>query len=240
MGEFIMEIIYYIINNAGGIYFLLLIPTVVLAIWAQINVKSTFNKYSQVSSSKSITGAMAAEMVLHANGVYDVNIERINGSLTDHYDPKTNTIRLSDSVYSSKSIAAVGVAAHEAGHAVQYAENYFPIKVRMAIIPITQIGSKLAMPLFVIGLIFGSFLTELGIILFSLSVFFQLVTLPVEFNASKRALQTISEKNIVDNSEIRYARKTLSAAALTYVAALATSFLSLLRLIAIAGGRRRD
>ena len=179
-------------------------------------------------------------MVLRANGVYDVKIEHVSGSLTDHYDPRSNTIRLSDTVYNSKSIAAIGVAAHEAGHAVQYAVNYFPIKVRSAIIPVTQLGSKLAMPLFILGLVFGSVLVEVGILLFSLSVVFQFITLPVEFNASKRAMESIRENHIAQEEELGYARKTLTAAALTYVAALATGLLSLLRLIAIAGGRRRD
>ncbi len=235
-----MELLYSIIENADTWYFILIIPTMIFTIWAQINVKSTFNKYSRVASSRGITGAMAAEMVLRANGVYDVKIEHISGSLTDHYDPRSNTIRLSDTVYNSKSIAAIGVAAHEAGHAVQYAMNYFPIKVRSAIIPVTQLGSKLAMPLFILGLVFGSVLVEVGILLFSLSVVFQFITLPVEFNASKRAMESIRENHIAQEEELGYARKTLTAAALTYVAALATGLLSLLRLIAIAGGRRRD
>lgn len=231
----------WLIYNSDIIYIFLLIPTLVFTIWAQTNVKTTFNKYSKITSKRHITGAVAAEQVLSAHGIYDVKIERVNGSLTDHYDPRTNSIRLSESVYDSTSIAAIGVAAHEAGHAVQYSVNYFPIKVRTAIIPVTQIGSKLAMPLFLLGLIFQgfSYLIDIGILLFSLSVIFQLVTLPVEFNASKRALQTIRTGNIVDEGELKYARKTLAAAALTYVAALASALLSLLRLIAISNNRRR-
>lgn len=217
---------------------LILIPAMILTIWAQISVNSNFKKYSGVHTSGGMTGAEAARRILDSNGLYDVRIEHINGSLNDHYDPRENVIRLSDTVYDVPSVAAVGVAAHEAGHAVQYARNYFPIKVRSAIIPATRFGSALAMPIFIIGLIFASdYLLFAGIVLYSLVTLFQLVTLPVEFNASARAMKTLSSSGILLGDELGGARRVLTAAAMTYVAALATSLLSLLRLIIIAGGR---
>ena len=227
-------------------YLILVLPFVILSIWASTNVNSTFRKYSQQLSRRHITGAEAAQRVLSANGVSGVRIERVGGNLTDHYDPRTNVIRLSDSVYSSTSTAAIGVACHEAGHAVQYAQHYAPIKLRAAIIPITNIGSKLAMPLILLGLlfnIFGSYsytLVYLGIACFGLSLVFQLVTLPVEFNASRRAMQAISSANILTDEEQKGARKTLTAAAMTYVAATALALVQLLRLIMLFGGRRRN
>ncbi len=229
-------------------YIVLVLPFVILSLWASANVNTTFKKYAKQYSSRRITGAEAAQRVLHAHGVRDVRIERVNGNLTDHYDPRTNVIRLSDNVYSSTSTAAIGVACHEAGHAVQYAENYGPIKLRAAIIPVTNIGSRLAMPLILLGLVLSVFaemsytLVYLGIACFGLSLLFQLITLPVEFNASRRAMQTISSANILTDEEQRGARKTLTAAALTYVAAAAVSLMQLLRLIMIFGGgnRRRD
>ena len=227
-------------------YLVLVLPCILLSLWASSNVNSTFKKYSRQYSSRGLTGAEAAQRVLMANGVRGVRIDRVSGNLTDHYDPKTNVIRLSDSVYSSTSTAAIGVACHEAGHAVQYAENYGPIKVRAAIIPLTNFGSKIAMPLILAGILMtflGSFsdtLVYLGIAAFGMSLVFQLVTLPVEFNASRRAIQAIEASNLLTAEEQRGARKTLKAAALTYVAATAVALAQLLRLIVLFGGRRRD
>ncbi len=227
-------------------YVALVLPCLLLSIWASANVNSTFKRYSKQYSLRQLTGAEAAQRVLRANGVTGVRIERVSGNLTDHYDPRTNVIRLSDGVYSNTSTAAIGVACHEAGHAVQYAKGYAPIKLRAAIIPITNFGSKLAMPLILLGLlfpIFGSFsaiLIYLGIACFGLSLVFQLVTLPVEFNASRRAMQAISQGELLTQEEQAGARKTLTAAALTYVAATAVSLAQLLRLVALFGNRRRD
>ena len=226
-------------------YLVLVLPCLILSMWASSNVNSTFRKYSKQFSSRRITGAQAAQRVLSANGVRGVRIDRVSGNLTDHFDPKTNVIRLSDSVYSSTSTAAIGVACHEAGHAVQYAESYAPIKLRAAIIPITNFGSRLAMPLILMGILFtflGEFstvLVYLGIAAFGLSLVFQLVTLPVEFNASRRAMAAIESSNILTSEEQKGARKTLTAAALTYVAATATALAQLLRLIVLFGGRGR-
>ena len=227
-------------------YVILVLPCLILSLWASANVNSTFKKYSKQYSLRQLTGAEAAQRVLRANGVHGVRIERVSGNLTDHYDPKTNVIRLSDGVYNNTSTAAIGVACHEAGHAVQYAEGYAPIKLRAAIIPVTNFGSRLAMPLILIGLLFstlGSFsdtLIYLGIACFGLSLVFQLVTLPVEFNASRRALHAISDGGLLTEEEQKGARKTLTAAALTYVAATAVALAQLLRLIALFGGRRRN
>lgn len=226
-------------------YIVLVLPCILLSLWASANVKSTFNKYSKQFSQRRLTGAEAAQRVLLANGVRGVRIERVSGELTDHYDPKTNVIRLSDGVYSSTSTAAIGVACHEAGHAVQYAESYAPIRLRAAIIPITNFGSRIAMPLILLGILFSAFgvfsdtLVYLGIACFGFSLVFQLVTLPVEFNASRRAIQTIESAGLLTEEEQRGAKKTLTAAALTYVAATAVALAQLLRLIAIFGGRRR-
>ena len=227
-------------------YIVLVLPFILLSLWASANVNSTFEKYANQLSYRHITGADAAQRVLYAHGIRDVRIERIAGNLTDHYDPRDNVIRLSDSVYSSTSTAAIGVACHEAGHAVQYAENYGPIKLRAAIIPITNIGSRLAMPLILMGVLFTAMgsvsdtLIYLGIAAFGLSLVFQLVTLPVEFNASRRAMQAIESAQILTDSEQKGAKKTLQAAALTYVAATAVALTQLLRLILIFGGRGRD
>ena len=227
-------------------YIVLVLPCILLSLWASSNVNSTFKRYSRQYSSRRLTGAEAAQRVLMANGVRGVRIERVSGNLTDHYDPKTNVIRLSDSVYSDTSTAAIGVACHEAGHAVQYAENYAPIKLRAAIIPLTNFGSRIAMPLILAGILMtflGSFsdtLVYLGIAAFGMSLVFQIVTLPVEFNASRRAMQAIESANILTEEEQRGARKTLTAAALTYVAATAVALAQLLRLILLFGGRRRD
>jgi len=226
-------------------YVVLVLPCVLLSLWASSSVNSTFKRYSQQHSRRGITGAQAAERVLRSNGVSGVRIERVSGNLTDHYDPKSNVIRLSDSVYGSTSTAAIGVACHEAGHAVQYAQSYGPIKLRAAIIPITNIGSKLAMPLILIGLLLAAFenlsfgFVYLGIACFGLSLVFQLVTLPVEFNASRRAMAAIETGELLTEEEQRGAKKTLTAAAMTYVAATAVSLAQLLRLILIFGGRRR-
>ena len=219
------------------------IPVLLTAVWAIIasaRVNSTFKKYSKIKNVHGRTGAECAMAVLHAGGVYDVRVEKVSGKLTDHYDPKANVIRLSEEVYDSTSVAALGVAAHEAGHAVQHATGYFPIKIRTAIVPVCQIGSNLAMPLVLLGLILGALdLAYIGVALFGLAAVFQLVTLPVEFNASSRALNCLETEGILVGDEIKSARKVLSAAAMTYVAALAVSVLTLLRYIAIAD-RRRD
>lgn len=226
-------------------YVVLVLPCLILSLWASSNVNSTFRRYSNQFSSRHITGAEAAQRVLSANGVRGVRIDRVSGNLTDHFDPKTNVIRLSDDVFGSTSTAAIGVACHEAGHAVQYAEGYAPIKLRAAIIPVTNFGSRLAMPLILLGLLFsfaGNFsytLVYLGIACFGLSLVFQLVTLPVEFNASRRALAAIEQGGILTPEEQQGARKTLRAAALTYVAATATALAQLLRLIVLFGGRNR-
>lgn len=226
-------------------YIALVLPCLILSLWASAQVNSTFKKYSQQMSSRGITGAQAAQRVLQSNGVYGVRIERVSGNLTDHYDPKSNVIRLSDSVYDSPSTAAIGVACHEAGHAVQYSQDYFPIKIRAAIIPVTNFGSKLAMPLILLGLLFstlGSFsntLIYVGIACFGLSFVFQLITLPVEFNASRRAMEAIEQSDLLTQVECKGARKTLNAAAMTYVAATAVSLAQLLRLIMLFGGRNR-
>ena len=227
-------------------YLVLVLPVLILSLLASARVNNTFKRYSSQLSIRRITGAQAAQCVLSANGVSGVRIERISGNLTDHYDPKSNVIRLSDQVFDSTSTAAIGVACHEAGHAAQYANNYGPIKLRTAIIPITNIGSKLAMPLILIGILitsFGSFSTiliYLGIACFSLSLLFQLVTLPVEFNASRRAMQAIDHANILTEDERIGAKKTLKAAAMTYVVATLAAFTQLLRLLILFGGRRRN
>ena len=226
-------------------YLVIVLPCILLSMWASSSVNSTFNRYSKVHSSRNLTGAEAAQRVLSANGVRGVRIERVSGNLTDHYDPKTNVIRLSDSVYGSTSVAAIGVAAHEAGHAVQYAQNYGPIKIRAAIIPITNIGSKLAMPLILAGILFSflgalsNTLVYLGIAAFSLSLVFQLVTLPVEFNASRRAMEAIESAGLLTEEEQRGAKKTLKAAAMTYVAATAVALAQVARLLILFSGRSR-
>ena len=227
-------------------YVVLVLPCVILSLWASANVKNTFNRYNKQLSSRHITGAMAAERVLRANGVAGVRIERVAGQLTDHYDPKANVIRLSQDVYNSTSTAAIGVACHEAGHAVQYAKHYAPIKLRAAVIPITNIGSRLAMPLILLGLLltymeyYSYFFVYLGIACFGLSLVFQLITLPVEFNASRRAMNAIADGELLTLEEQRGARRTLTAAAMTYVAATALALAQVLRLISIFGRRRSD
>lgn len=227
---------------------LVLIPAMIFAFWAQINVQTTFSRFRQVRNRRGLTAADVARRILDANGLNYVQIQRVSGELTDHYDPRAQVVRLSDSVYDSTSVAAIGVAAHEVGHACQHAEDYVPLRIRSAIIPMTRIGSMLAMPVFILGLLFaqlslygnmvGDVFMMLGILLFSLSTLFQLVTLPTEFNASARALKTLESYGILDGDELVGARSTLRAAALTYVAALASSLASLLRLLLIFGGSR--
>ena len=227
---------------------LVLIPAMIFAFWAQFNVQMTFSRFKQVRNRRGLTAADVARRILDANGLNYVQIQRVSGELTDHYDPRAQVVRLSDSVYDSTSVAAIGVAAHEVGHACQHAEDYVPLRIRSAIIPMTRIGSMLAMPVFILGLLFaqlslygnmvGDVFMMLGILLFSLSTLFQLVTLPTEFNASARALKTLESYGILDGDELVGARSTLRAAALTYVAALASSLASLLRLLLIFGGSR--
>lgn len=219
-------------------YIFLVLPAVIFALWAQFNVKSTFSKYSRIASRSGMTGFDSARRILDANGLGDVRIAHVSGDLTDHYNPTDNTIYLSDSVYGSNSAAAIGVAAHEAGHAVQHATGYTPIKIRSAIIPITNIGSNLAMPLIILGIILSfPTLAYIGVAAFGLSTLFQLVTLPVEFDASGRALKAL--EGSLDGDDLASARKVLRAAALTYVAALAVSLVNLLRLLIIVAGNDR-
>ena len=225
-------------------YVYVVLPAVILSIWASSKVNSTFRKYSNQYSSSRITGAQAAQRVLYANGLSHIRIERIAGSLTDHYDPKANVIRLSQAVYDSTSTAAIGVAAHEAGHALQYAQNYGPIKLRAAIIPVTTIGSKLAMPLIILGIIMGSVssfyinIAYFGLVCFARFALFQLVTLPVEFTASRRAMQALESQGILSASELVGSREVLTAAAMTYVAALAVTLAQLLRFLLLIKNRR--
>lgn len=222
-------------------YWILLVPAMLIALVAQLRVSSTFKRYSKVSGGRGFTGAQAAEAVLRFHGIYDVRIERISGHLSDHYDPRDNVIRLSDSVYGAKSVAAVGVAAHEAGHAVQYAQGYGLIRVRAAIIPLSNIGSQLSIVFIFIGLfLYSQTLFGIGVLLFSLAVAGQLITLPVEFNASRRAIVTLEKGDFLDAEELRGAKKVLSAAAMTYVAALLVSLAQLARFLLAFGGRRRD
>lgn len=227
-------------------YVVLVLPCILLSLWASANVNSTFKRYSGQYSRRGLTGAQAAERVLRSNGVTNVRIERVSGNLTDHFDPRSNVIRLSDNVYGNTSTAAIGVACHEAGHAVQYAQDYAPIRIRSAVIPATNLGSKLAMPLILLGLLIGFmgdlsyFLIYLGIGCFGLSLVFQLVTLPVEFDASRRAMAAIAQSELLTEEEQRGARKTLTAAALTYVAATAVALSQLLRLLILFGGRRKN
>ena len=220
------------------VYFVL--PALLLAMWAQIRVTTTFNRYSKVATGRGLTGFEAARKILDANGLHSVKIEHVGGNLTDHYDPKANVIRLSDNVYGSNSVGAVGVAAHEAGHAVQHSEGYVPIKVRNSVVPAANIGSNLAFPLALLGILMANdLLINAGIILFSAVVLFQLVTLPVEFNASKRAVAVLGGDAMLSRQEVHGVKKVLSAAAMTYVAAAATAIMNLVRLVVLAN-RNRD
>lgn len=221
-------------------YLILVIPALLFAGWAQMSVSSAFNRYSRVRNMHGMTGAQAARRILDDNGLQNVRVEHIGGKLTDHYDPGAQVVRLSDSVYAGDSIASLGVAAHECGHAVQHARHYSPLMLRNAIIPITNIGSKLALPLILIGLFTSGALINLGILLFSLAAVFQLITLPVEFNASSRALATLENTGYLAPDELGGARAVLRAAALTYVAALIVALAQLLRLVLLFGNRRRD
>ena len=226
-------------------YIVLVLPAVIFSLWASSRVNGVFTKYQNTPIASGLTGAEAAERMLRQARVYGVRFERVNGRLTDHYDPRTNTIRLSDGVYGSSSAVAVGIACHEAGHALQYARNYLPVKIRMAIIPITQLGSSLAVPLILMGLIFSAasnvfvVVAYVGVGCFALSTVFQLVTLPVEFNASRRALAAIHDSGMLRPEEEGEAKEILSAAAMTYVAALAVSLTQLLRFMTLVDRRRR-
>lgn len=225
-------------------YYLLILIPLIVAMIASANVKSTYRKYQSVHNSRGLTGQLAARQILDANGLHSVRIEHISGELSDHFDPRSNVVRLSDSTYNSSSVAAVGVAAHEVGHAIQYAVGYSPMKLRSAVIPLTNIGSALSYPLVLIGLILGNahvgnFLINAGIILFLIVVLFQFATLFVEFNASARAMNTLETQHILEGDELSMSRKVLTAAALTYVAALFTAIMNLLRLLMMASGRNR-
>ena len=222
--------------------YLLLIPALLLSLWAQFRVSSTFNRFSKVRASSGMTATQMAEQLLHAEGVYDVSVERTRGDLTDHYDPKNMVLRLSDSTANSTSVAALGVAAHEAGHVLQHRDGYAPLMLRTAAVPVVNIGSNLSWPLFLVGLIFSwDPLLYAGIALFALAVLFALITLPVEFNASKRALAALEANGYLQpGEEMRGAKKVLSAAAMTYVASAFMAIMQLLRLLAIAGARRDD
>ncbi len=224
-------------------YIVLVIPAIIISLYAQLKVTSTFSKYSKITNKLGVTGADVARRILDMNGLTNVIIEHVSGNLSDHYDPKKRILRLSDSVFSSHSVAALGVAAHECGHAIQHARGYAPLKIRHAVFPVVQFSSGAAVPVILMGFLFNTpYLIDLGIILFSAVVFFQLVTLPVEFNASSRALKILKESNFLtygdDTNEISAARKVLSAAALTYVASALVSIMQLLRFILIANNRR--
>ena len=221
-------------------YYILLLIGMVVSMIASARVKSTFTKYNKVRSRTGMTGAEAARRLLHAQGIYDVRIERVSGSLSDHYDPKNKVVRLSDSTYASSSVAAIGVAAHECGHAMQHEENYVPLTLRSTLVPVANFGSRFSMILILAGLMFGQVLIEVGILLFCAVVLFQVVTLPVEFNASRRALRLLDENGILYQEEVGMTRKVLRAAALTYVASALMAALQLVRLILLYGGRRRD
>ena len=221
-------------------YILVLIGAV-LSLWASATVKSTYNKYSRVYSYSGLTGAQAAAQILRQAGIYDVRIEHVSGNLTDHYDPKARVLRLSDSVYGSNSVAAIGVAAHECGHAIQDQEDYVPLRFRSAFVPVANLGTQVAFPILLLGVFLGSshFLIQVGLLCFFFGVLFQLITLPVEFNASGRAVRILSETGMMSDDELSKTKKVLSAAAMTYVAAAAASILSMLRLIILFGGNRR-
>lgn len=222
-------------------YLILVLPALLLAMVAQWSVQSTVRKYSQVGNREGMTGADAARLILSKNGIDDVNVTSVSGTLTDHYDPSSKTVRLSDGVFASRSLAAVAIAAHETGHAIQHARGYKPLVLRSLCYPVANIGSSLGMPMAIFGLMFSiSFLVQLGIVLFALAVFFYLITLPVEINASTRAIACIREENILAPEELGGAKKVLTAAAMTYVASAAVAIANLLRLILLANNRRRD
>lgn len=224
-------------------YILVVIGAVICMI-ASARVKGTFNKYSQLRSMSGMNGAQVAQRVLQAAGIYDVQVRHVSGSMTDHYDPRTKTVNLSDPVYNATSVAALGVAAHECGHAIQHAKSYAPLSIRSALVPVANFGSMLAWPVILIGLLFNTrssgLIIDIGILLFSAAVLFQLVTLPVEFDASRRALVMLRTQGILADDELKYTRRVLKSAALTYVASAAAAILQLLRIILITNGRRRD
>lgn len=223
-------------------YILVLIGALV-SMYASMRVKTTFNKYAKIRSRTNMTGAQAAQRVLNSAGIYDVRIQHVAGNLTDHYDPRNKTLNLSDSVYGSASVAAVGVAAHECGHAIQHQQGYSPLNIRGALVPVANFGSAAAWPLIILGIIFGgagSIFCQIGILFFSAAVLFQIVTLPVEFNASSRAVRILGDTGILSEQELPYTKKVLKAAALTYVAGAAAAILQLLRLLLLFGGRDRD
>lgn len=222
--------------------YILVVIGAILSMWASAKVNSTYKKYSKVRSYSGLTGAEAARQILNGAGIYHVQIEHISGNLTDHYDPRSKVLRLSDSVYGSTSVAAIGVAAHECGHAIQDDQSYAPLNFRNTLVPVANIGTKAAMPILLIGLLFtsSSFLISVGLWCFSLGTLFQLVTLPVEFNASSRAIKILGDSRMLSGEELAHTKKVLSAAAMTYVAAAAASILSLLRLILLFGGKDRD
>ncbi len=224
-------------------YFIYMLPALIVTLIAQSRVKSAFRKYSQITTMKNLTGAQAADAVARYGGAFGVQVQQISGNLTDNFDPRNNTISLSDDVYSATTIAAVGVAAHEAGHAIQNAKGYFPNKIRSALVPVTNFGSRLAIPIVIVGLILPpqyNVIVSVGIVLYSLAVLFQLITLPVEFNASYRAIKALDETGILYPDELEGAKAVLKAAAMTYLAASFASIMTLLRLITVANGRRRD
>ncbi len=232
-----LTMFFYIPTDAY--YYILVIPAMLFAMVASMMVSTTFNKYKNVGNSRGLTGKDVARQILDSNGLFNVQIEQVSGELTDHYDPTARVVRLSTSVYNSQSVGAIGVAAHEVGHAVQHATEYTPIKIRAAIIPITNIGSTISVPLIMLGFFMGAeSLVNIGIILFSAVALFQLVTLPVEFDASARAIKTLDQQNLLQGSELSGAKKVLTAAALTYVAALIQSLAQLLRLFLLT--RRND
>ncbi len=222
--------------------YILVLIGVVISLWASAKVNSTYQKYSKVRSYSGLTGAEAARRILNSAGIYDVTVEHVRGNLTDHYDPRARVLRLSDSVYGSASVAAIGVAAHECGHAIQDEESYAPLRIRSALVPVANFGTKAAIPIIILGLFFGSSYTliQIGLLCFALGTLFQIVTLPVEFNASARAVRILGDSHMLMEEELQQTRKVLSAAALTYVAAALASVLSLLRLFLLFGGRDRD
>ena len=222
--------------------YILVLIGVVISLWASAKVNSTYQKYSRTRSYSGLTGAEAARRILNSAGIYDVTVEHVRGNLTDHYDPRARVLRLSDSVYGSSSVAAIGVAAHECGHAIQDEESYAPLRIRSALVPVANFGTKAAIPIIILGLFFGSSYTliQIGLLCFALGTLFQIVTLPVEFNASARAVRILGDSHMLMEEELQQTRKVLSAAALTYVAAALASVLSLLRLFLLFGGRDRD
>ena len=222
--------------------YILVLIGLVISMWASARVNTTYQKYSRVRSHSGLTGAEAAMRILNGAGIYDVRVEHVRGNLTDHYDPKARVLRLSDSVYGASSVAAIGVAAHECGHAIQDEESYAPLRIRSALVPVANFGTKAAVPIILLGIVFGSSYTlvQIGLLCFALGTLFQIVTLPVEFNASSRAVRILGESHMLMEEELGQTKKVLSAAALTYVAAALDSILSLLRLFLLFGGRDRD